>query len=77
MLLIVIFLQGRCGNIFFSPACRLVSMGGWMTLTSPSLQGQRPLTPLSCKHFEQEVFVPAATTAFHGQAVFAGMLFEE
>ena len=37
-------------------------------------QGQRPLKRCPGKHFQHEVFVPTATTAFHHDAVLARML---
>ncbi len=43
----------------------------------PFLQGRRPLTLVSRKHFEHEVVVPSACAAFHGDAVFSGMLLQQ
>jgi hypothetical protein len=40
-------------------------------------QGQRSLTLVSCKDFQQKVGVPAARAAFHNQAVFARVLLEQ
>ena len=40
-------------------------------------QGQRPLKRCSGKDFQQEVFVPTTTAAFHGKAVAVGMLLQE
>jgi len=40
-------------------------------------QGQRTLKFCSRKDFQQEGFVPAAATAFHGEAVATGMLFQQ
>jgi hypothetical protein len=40
-------------------------------------QGQRTLTPLWDKDLEQEVVVPSAMPALHGNAFFAGMLLQE
>jgi hypothetical protein len=40
-------------------------------------QGQRPLNRCSNKDFEQVVFVPATTSAFHDQAGATGMLLQE
>ncbi len=44
---------------------------------SASAQGQRTLTPLWDKDLEQEVVVPSAMPALHGNAFFAGMLLQE
>ena len=41
------------------------------------LQGQLQLNRFPGEDFEQVVFVPAATAAFHGDAVAVGMLLEE
>src|SRR5208282_4545350 len=41
------------------------------------IQGQRPLKRCSGKDFQQEVFVPTTTAAFHGKAVAVGMLLQE
>ena len=40
-------------------------------------QGQRSLSFFSGKDLQQEVIVPAAAAAFHGEAVTGGMLFEQ
>ena len=40
-------------------------------------QGQRQLNLCPDKDFQHEVFAPAATAAFHGDAVFAGMLLQQ
>jgi len=40
-------------------------------------QGQLQLRGCSRKDFEQEVFIPTATAAFHNGTVLAGMLFEQ
>ena len=42
-----------------------------------TMQGQRTLTPLWDKDLEQEVVVPSAMPALHGNAFFAGMLLQE
>ena len=39
-------------------------------------QGQRSLKCCPSKDFQQEVFVPATTAAFHGDTVAAGMLLQ-
>ena len=41
-----------------------------------SSQGQLQLKGCSHKDFQQEVFVPAATAAFHHDAIFARMLLQ-
>ena len=43
----------------------------------PRTQGQRPLKRCSGKDFQQEVFVPTTTAAFHCKAVAVGMLLQE
>jgi hypothetical protein len=40
-------------------------------------QGQRSLTRYSGEGLHEELIVPTAAAAFHGQAVFTGMLFEQ
>ena len=45
--------------------------------TDKDAQGQLPLNRCPSKDFQQELFAPAAAAAFHGDAVFAGMLFEQ
>ena len=40
-------------------------------------QGQLQLSRNSRKDFQQEVVVPAADAAFHGDAVLAGMLLQQ
>src|SRR5271157_1374520 len=40
-------------------------------------QGQRSLKRCSGKDFQQKVFVPTTTAAFHGKAVAVGMLLQE
>jgi hypothetical protein len=46
-------------------------------MAAPSGQGQLQLKPSARKHFQQEVVVPGATPAFHGDTSFARMLFEQ
>ncbi len=41
------------------------------------IQGQRSLKRCSSRDFQQEVFVPTTTTAFHGEARAVGMLLQE
>jgi prepilin-type N-terminal cleavage/methylation domain-containing protein len=43
---------------------------------APYVQGQRSLKCCPSKDFQQEVFVPATTAAFHGDTVAAGMLLQ-
>jgi hypothetical protein len=40
-------------------------------------QGQRPLTLCAGKDLCHEIEIPAATSAFHDDAFFAGMLLEQ
>jgi len=42
-----------------------------------AIQGQRELTCLSGEDLHQEVVVPAAAAAFHGEAVAAGVLLQQ
>jgi len=42
-----------------------------------SAQGQRVLTACSSKDLEHVVVVPTASAAFHGHAVFLGMLLQQ
>ena len=44
---------------------------------APVTQGQRPLKGCSGKDFQQELFVPTTTAAFHGEARAVGMLLQE
>ena len=46
-------------------------------LKAPASQVQRTLKFCSRKDFQQEGFVPAAATAFHGETVTTGMLFQQ
>ena len=43
----------------------------------PIPQGQRSLNRCSCKNFQQEVFVPTTTAAFHREAQATGVLLQE
>ena len=43
----------------------------------PSGQGQRTLNSFDTKDLHQEVIIPAADSSFHGEAVLAGMLFQQ
>jgi transposase len=65
--------QAKDGRRF--AASDLPSTGKISKLPVP--QGQRTLKFCSRKDFQQEVFVPAAATAFHGEAVATGMLFQQ
>ena len=40
-------------------------------------QGQRPLSCCSGEGLHEELIIPSAAAAFHGQAVFTRMLFEQ
>ena len=40
-------------------------------------QGQRTLNSFDTKDLHQEVIIPAADSSFHGEAVLAGMLFQQ
>jgi len=40
-------------------------------------QGQSTLNSIVARDWHQEVVIPATDSAFHGEAVFAGMLFEQ
>ena len=40
-------------------------------------QGQRTLNSFDTKDLHQEVIIPAAELAFHGEAFFAGVLLQE
>ena len=42
-----------------------------------SVQGQRTLNSFDTKDLHQEVIIPAAELAFHGEAFFAGVLLQE
>ena len=41
------------------------------------VQGQRTLNSFDTKDLHQEVIIPAADSSFHGEAVLAGMLFQQ
>jgi len=44
---------------------------------SRGIQGQRPLSCCSGEGLHEELIIPSAAAAFHGQAVFTRMLFEQ
>ena len=54
---------------------RLSDIGWWMRLLCQ--QGQRPLSCFAAENFEEEVIAPSATSSLHGDALLAGVLFEE
>ena len=47
------------------------------TVINSLWQGQRTLNGFDTKDLHQEVIIPATDSTFHGEAVFAGMLFEQ
>jgi hypothetical protein len=54
-----------------------ISQRGKVLRDGPLAQGQRPLSCCSGEGLHEELIIPSAAAAFHGQAVFTRMLFEQ
>ena len=58
-------------------ASRISFQGSIQFLEGRTVQGQRPLSLYSRKDFQQDVVVPAASAAVHGDTFLVGLLLEQ